>query len=285
MTQSAPSEQSARSRWTGLLLLIPLGLGILIASLIPRPVVGVIYLNDAIYSYTAQEMIDQIIYARDHAHVKAVVMVLNSPGGTVTDTESVYMELAKLRETKPVITMIEGMAASGAYYLTAGSDYVLAKPSSMVGNVGVIGYAPSTPSVAEDIYSTGPYKLSGSPRDSYMREMEMLKEGFLQAVLLGRGEALKVGPEVILRGQIWPGAEALRMGLVDELGTQSRAFEKAAQMAHIAHARVEDLRSLAGIPTSVPYLFFYETPDGVVTQLPREQGIYMLYIPPAEVLK
>jgi len=281
MIAAAPSK-----KWgTGALLLfivLPLIAGILLSLLVPRPIIGIIYLNDAIYSNTAQEMITQIIYAREHAEVRAVILVLNSPGGTVTDTESVYMELARLRQNKPVITMIEGMAASGAYYISSGTDYILAKPSSEVGNVGVIGYMPSPPTIYEEVYSTGPYKLWGSPRDTFMREMEMMKGGFLKAVLLGRGQALKVPSEVVLRGQIWPGTEALRMGLIDELGTQSRAYEKAAQLARITHAKVEDLRTLAGIPSIVPASFFMLTEDGKSTSYPKEPGIYYLYIPPME---
>jgi protease-4 len=271
------------NKWkiTGVLLfLIPLVIGLIIAALIPRPVVGVITLDDAISSSTAQAMINQIGYARAHPEIRAVVLVLNSPGGTVTDTEAVYLELSRLRETKPVVTMIGSMAASGAYYLTVGTDYVFAEPSSMVGNVGVIGYTPQYPIVVDDIYSTGPYKLWGEPRDQFMREIEMLKQGFIQAVVLGRGEALKVDKEVILRGQIWTGADALRMGLIDELGSQSQAMDKAAQMAHIAHYRVMDLGTLAwGVDTSTEPEFFQKTSDGVITPYPAKQGLYMLYIP------
>jgi len=162
---------------------IPLILGILISTLIPKPIIGVIRLEDAIYSYTAQNMIKQIQYAIKHPEVRAVVLVFDSPGGTVVDTEAVYMELTRLREKKPVVTAVNGMAASGAYYLSVNTDYIYAKPSSMVGNIGVIGYLPPSPFVIEDIITTGPYKLWGAPRDSDMRQVEMIKQGFFP----GRG--------------------------------------------------------------------------------------------------
>jgi protease-4 len=258
-------------------------LGIFLSLLIPKPIIGLIYLNDAIGSTTAQEMISEINYARQTPQVRAIVLVLNSPGGTVTDTESVYMELNRLRQSKPVVTIVEGMAASGAYYLAAGTDYIFAKPSSDVGNVGVIGSLPSAPGVDEEVFSTGPYKLLGSPRDTYVREMEMLKQGFLQAVLLGRGSRLKTTSEVILRGEIWPGSEALRMGLIDELGAQSQAIDKAGSLAHISHYQVEDLRDLAGLPEVVPSQQFYMTSsDGSQLPYPKNPGIYLLYIPPGE---
>jgi protease IV len=267
-----------------LLIILPLIVGWLVSLLVVQtPIVGVIYLNDAIYSNTAQDMIDQITFARENPRVKAVVLVVNSPGGTVTDTESVYMELARLRSTRPVVMMVEGMAASGAYYMASGTDYIMAKPSSEVGNIGVIGDMPPTPTVFEQTYSTGPYKLWGYPQETFVRELEMLKQGFLQAVLEGRGKALKVGKEVILRGQIWPGAEALRMGLIDALGPQSAAFEKAAQMAKISHYEVEDLRIMAGLAPVQPFPFFAMSKDGVKTAYPKDPGLYYLYVPPAEV--
>jgi signal peptide peptidase SppA len=202
-------------------LALPLLLGILIASVVPQPVIGIIRLDDAIYPYTARDMITQINYAIDHPEIRAVVLAFDSPGGTVVDTEAVYMELARLREKKPVVTAVNGMAASGAYYLSAGTDYIFAKPTSLVGNIGVISYLPSSPFIFEEIISTGPYKLWGAPRDSEMRQPDMIKEGFFKAVMLGRGDRIKVGPEVVLSGQIWIGSEAVRIGIADKLGSGS----------------------------------------------------------------
>ena len=255
-------------------------IGILLSLLISKPMIGVIRLNDAIYASTAKDMIAQIAYARDNPNVHAVVLILNSPGGTVVDTEAVYMELARLRQTKPVVTWVSGMAASGAYYLSSGTDYVVAVPSSEVGNVGVIGYLPPSPILIEDTISTGPYKLWGSPRDTTVREIEMLKQGFYQAVTLGRGDRLKIGPETLLRGQIWPASEALHLGLIDQLGSETDAYDQAARMAHLWHYKTSDLYSLA-LPSQSSYTpgFFLQTKDGIKLPYPSQAGTYMLYIP------
>ncbi len=260
-------------------LALPLLLGILLATAIPQPVVGIIRLDSAIYAYTAQDLIAQIDYAIEHPEVRAVVLVLDSPGGTVVDTEAVYMELARLRAKKPVVTAVNGMAASGAYYLAVGTDYIYAKPTSEVGNVGVIGYMPPVPFILEEIIWTGPYKAWGSPRDTYQREVEMIKSSFYQAVALGRGERLKVGPEVILRGEIWAGNEALRLGLIDALGTENDAIRKAAEMARIWHYDTSDLRALTGHTGNYPY-FFQRTEEGMTLPYPNEPGLYLLFIPP-----
>jgi len=263
-------------------VLLPLVVGIGLAALVPRPIVGLIYLQQAIDGFSSRDMIAQIHYARDHREVRAVVLVLDSPGGTVVDTEAVYLELAGLRERKPVVTMAQGLAASGAYYLSVGTDYIIAGPSSLVGNVGVISQLPTAPSVFEDLASTGPYKLFGSPRDTRLREMETIKQSFYSAVQLGRGDALTIGPDRILRGEIWLGNEAARFGLVDELGSISAAIEKAADLSHIANYRVADLRELAGLPAVVSFPFFFETPEGALTPYPRAPGFYLLYVPPGE---
>jgi protease-4 len=262
---------------------LPLIVGILIAAAVPQPVIGVIHLNDAIYSYTAQDMIAQIQYASNHPEVRAVVLAFESPGGTVVDTEAVYFELTKLREKKPVVTAVNGMAASGAYYLSVNTDYIYAKPTSLVGNIGVIGYLPPAPFIIEDVISTGPYKLWGAPRDSDMRQIEMVKQGFFEAVNLGREGRLKAGPEVIFTGQIWAGTEAVRLGIADEIGTETDAIEKAASLAKVTNYETVDLYDLSGLATAAASPFFFQSPDGMVMPYPNEAGTYLLYIPPLPV--
>jgi protease IV len=264
-------------------LALPLVAGVLIAALIPQPVVGLINLNTSIDAYSAKDLIAQIDYARTHPEVRAVVLILDSPGGTVADTEAVYFEILKLRKSKPVVASINSMAASGAYYLTVGTDYAFAKPTSEVGNIGVIGYLPPVPTIFEGIISTGPYKLWGTPRDTYVRQIEMIKQGFYNAVKAGRGDRLKAGPDIVLSGQIWPGSEAQQLGLIDELGAQSDAIEKAASLGHISNFKIKNLDALALSlpPTTTPTSQFFATSStGTTLPYPKEPGVYMLYIPP-----
>jgi protease-4 len=178
--------------------------------------------------------------------------------------------------------MAQGLAASGAYYLSVGTDYIFAGPSALVGNVGVISQLPVAPLVFEDVASTGPYKLFGSARDTRLREMEAIKQAFYSAVALGRGEALTIGPERVLRGEIWLGNEAVRLGLADELGSVSQAVAKAASLGQVANYQVADLRVLAGLPELLAFPFFFETPEGVLTPYPRAPGFYLLYVPPGD---
>jgi len=262
-------------------ILVPLVLGILVSLLIPRPSIGVIYLNDAIYSFSAKNLIQQISTARNSPEIRAVVLVMNSPGGTVTDTESVYREIVNLRQTKPVVTVIEGISASGGYYVSCASDYIFGKASSEIGNIGVIGTQPEKPIVMENIYSTGPYKMWGMPRDSFSRELEMMKQSFLQAVKLGRGDRLRMTDEVILRGEIYSGGDALRMGLIDALGSQTDAINKAADLAKIRHYTVKDMFEISGLQVEKagPVGFFLKDENGAVLPYPARTGTFLLYIP------
>lgn len=279
---SESDERWARIRNMLLWLVLPLVLGLLAASAVPRPAVGVIRLEDAIYAYSAKNMIAQIRYAIDHSEIRAVVLVIDSPGGTVVDTESIYMELTRLREKKPVVTVVNAMSASGGYYLTVNTDYVYAKPTSLVGNIGVIGYLPPSPFVIEDIITTGPYKLWGAPRDSDMRQVEMIKQAFFQAVKLGRGDKLNGSDAVIFSGRIWAGMDALKLGIIDEFGTENDGAKKAAELAKVANYEVLDLAVPAGVGQGGG-VFFFQSPDGMKMPYPNEAGIYMLYIPPLPV--
>jgi protease IV len=260
-------------------LALPLVVGILLALLIPRPVIGIVHLRDAIDAYTAGDMVSEIRYAYDHPEIHAVVLVMDSPGGTVADTESTYQELIRLREKKPVVTLVENMAASGAYYLAVGTDYIMVQSSSEVGNVGVRTTLPMAPIVIEDEISTGPYKFFGDSRDGTLRILDPLKQGFYRAVVLGRGKALKATPEDVLSGKLYIGSEAVRLGLADSLGSQSDAIVNAAGLAHVWNFKVTDLGGAAGVSYSSGYSFFFETKDGELTAYPKKAGTYFLYIP------
>jgi len=99
---------------------------------------------------------------------------------------------------------------------------------------------------------------------------------------LGRGEKLTAGPETIYSGQIWSGIDAKRLGIADELGTETDAYNKAAQLAKVANYQTEDLAALAGVNTS-GFLFFIQSPDGMSLPYPNKAGVFMLYIPPLPV--
>ncbi|MBM3137163.1 MAG: S49 family peptidase, partial [Chloroflexi bacterium] len=140
------------------------------------------------------------------------------------DTELIYLELNHLRKKMPVVTMVQGLSASGAYYVSLATDTIFSNPSAMVGNVGVIRQIPPMPILLEEIYSTGPNKFWGNPRDTYVRQIDMMMRSFLKAVEVGRSHRLTIPIEQVSRGEVYPASEALGYGLVDRLGSLSEAI-------------------------------------------------------------
>lgn len=259
-------------------IVLPLLLGVLVSSYIPRPKIGLIELKEPIDNKTGKFTVEQIQYAYNHPEISGVVLVLDCPGGTINDTELVYMELNHLRKKIPVVTMVQGLSASGAYYISMATDFIYSNPSAMVGNVGVIGQIPPVPIILEEVYSTGPYKFWGSARDTYVRQIDMMKRSFLKTVEIGRGEKLAISIEKVSRGEIYPASEALGYGLLDALGSQSEAIEKTARMAKIANYEVVNLGELVENEQTEASGFYTVDDNGEITGYPKEPGFYYLYI-------
>lgn len=262
-----------------LFMILPFIIGIMLSLAIPQPVIGLIEIKKPLDNISGKEAVQQIQYAYNQPEIRAVVLVLDSPGGTINDTELIYLELNHLRKKKPVVTMVQGLSASGAYYISLASDSVFSNPSAMIGNVGVIGHLPPNPILFEDVYSTGPYKLWGTARDTFVRQIDLMKRSFLAAVEAGRSDRLNVSIERLSRGEIYPASEALQLGLIDEIGAQSEAIEKAARLAHIANYTTLDLFSVIDGEEEKKEIFFEVDENGESTGMPREPGFYYLFVP------
>ena len=259
-------------------ILIPLITGILFSSFIPQPKIGLIEIKEPLDNDVGKSVVEQIQYANNHPEIRGIVLALDSPGGTINDTELIYLELNHLRRKMPVVTMVQGLSASGAYYVSLATNFIYSNPSAMVGNVGVIGQIPPVPILLEEIYSTGPYKFWGNPRDTYVRQIDMMKRSFLKAVEVGRGDRLSISIEQVSRGEVYPASEALGYGMIDQLGSQSEAIEKAARLAHIANYEVVNLSQMVDQEQSEASAFYALDENGEITGYPREPGFYYLYI-------
>ncbi len=227
--------------WVLLLIGLPLGVGYQASLwLVPTPQIAVIRIEGEIWggytAYVSQALKD----AGDDPAVCAVVLDVVSPGGEVSASEGLYFDVLKLREKKPVLVSINEMAASGAYYIASAADEIYAKPGSMVGNIGVISILPADDMLDERLITTGPFKRSGGSQVAYIRQMEMLKQTFLAAIMTQRADRLQAGPEVLSRGEIYLGIQAQQMGLIDTLGSQAEAIAAAARMARVRHYQVVD---------------------------------------------
>lgn len=287
MNRSSPASPIQGLARFVLWVIFPLLVGVVLAAvLVPVPQVGIIRFEDVIWSGNAADLRVLLDYAQDAPDIRAVVLEINSPGGEVTATEEIYYRLLQLRQTTPLVVTIDSMAASGGYYMAAAGDYIFAKPASTVGNIGVISFLPSTDQqrfADEDYVSTGPFKFSGGSRGDYIRQIELAKLGFLEAVFAQRRSKLQISRQALSNGEVFLGLQALRLGLVDELGANSEAVKKAAKLAHLGHYGVVDVATRVygdelrpteeGLYTDMSALFARSNPGW-------RQELYYLYIEP-----
>ena len=240
-------------------VILPLALGLAAAPrLVPRPQVGVARLSYDIFSETAFELTQQLAYARRDPAIKAVVLVINSPGGSAAYSEELYLDVLNTRMQLPVVATVDLLAASGAYYMAAAADEIYAKPTSAVGSIGVISLLPGAVFIEEELLTTGPYKSFGGTRDSSVRQIERAKFAFLEAIKNGRGDRLQASDDLLSRAEIFSGVQALELGLIDGLISNDEAIERAAELARIANYEVVELYPLAFGGESQPDYFHYQ---------------------------
>lgn len=267
---------------------VPLAAGLYAAPrFVPEPQVGLIRLSQEITADSAYEITEQLNYARSDPAVKAVVLVINSPGGSAAFSEELYLAVLSARSEMPVIATIDLLAASGAYYMAAAADAIYAKPTSSVGSIGVISVLPGDVFIQEEELTTGPYKAFGGTRDGYVRQMERAKFAFLEAIDNGRGERLTADLDYLSRAEIFTGVQALELGLVDDIISSDEAIERAGELAGLRNYQVVELYPLAFDSGSDGSFARYQPPpvDEQRLWVPPSNlapGLYYRYIVPAE---
>ena len=240
-----------------LVIVVPLAIGIYAAPrIVPKPKIGIVRLNYEILADTAYLFTEQMAYARNDPSVKAVVMIINSPGGSAAYSEEMFLDVLRTRGQMPVVATVDLLAASGAYYTAVAADEIYAKPTSNVGSVGVIASLQGDVFIEEDLLTTGPYKAFGGTRDGSVRQIERAKLAFLEAVKTGRGDRLAIDLDVLSRAEVYTGVQALEFGMIDGLAANDEVISRAAALAGISGYDVVELFPLTfDEETAVP---FYE---------------------------
>ena len=203
-----------------------------------KPKVGVIDVPFTVITENTAYVIGEYLdYARSDDSIKAVVIKLTSPGGGAASSERLYQETRRLREEKPVVLVMNGLVASGGYMMSMGATHSYAQTSSLVGNVGVITSTDPLipPNPSEFVLDTGPYKMSGFTREEWISTLEELKDAFAQIVVGERGDKLRISKDKLTEGRVYSGLRAVQLGLVDELGSNADAMERAAELAGISN--------------------------------------------------
>lgn len=200
---------------------------------------------------------DAMKSARETEGVRAVVLRVNSPGGSAAASEVMRREIELTARVKPVVVSMGNLAASGGYWIATGSESIVASPVTLTGSIGVFsmlfdasGFFEQKIGVTFDEVRTSPYadlfsgvrQLTSDERDLLQNWTDETYQDFLVRVADSRGMDVEQVDE-IGQGRVWSGQDALAIGLVDEIGTLRTAIEMAAEQAGI-----EDEYSLRILP-------------------------------------
>jgi len=190
--------------------------------------------------------------ARTDDKVKAVVLRVNSPGGSALASDVIWREVALTKKVKPFIVSMGDVAASGGYYISCAADSIFAQPNTITGSIGVFGIIPNMKKffnnklgITFDGVKTGKFSDIGSisrPLTSaekliIQREVDRIYSSFTKRVAEGRKKS-QAYIDSIGQGRVWSGTQALQNGLVDKLGNIDNAIHSAAKMAKLKDYRI-----------------------------------------------
>lgn len=192
--------------------------------------------------------------ARLDEKVKAVVLRINSPGGSALASETIWREVMLTRKVKPVIASMGNVAASGGYYIAAPCDTIVASPNTITGSIGVFGLffnarqMVNNIGVTIDTVKTNPYAdimtasraVTAQEAEVIQKEIERIYDNFVTRVSEGR-HMTKANVDSIAQGRVWSGVDAKRLGLVDVFGGLDKAIEIAAKKAGLTSYRIQEL--------------------------------------------
>lgn len=190
---------------------------------------------------------------KEDEDVKAVVLRINSPGGSAYESEQIWYAISELKKEKPIIVSMGDYAASGGYYIACNADTLVAEPTTLTGSIGIFGMVPDAEGLAQkigvgfDVVKTNAYGDFGMPTRPMTESEKALMQAyvergydlFLSRVAEGRGMS-KEAVDRVGQGRVWTGLRAKELGLVDELGGLDRAIEIAVAKAGVdAYTRMD----------------------------------------------
>ena len=221
--------------------------------------------------------------ARLDSAVKAIVLRVNSPGGSALASDEIWRELTLAEAVKPVVVSMGNYAASGGYYIACPATKIFADPSTISGSIGVFGLIPNAGSLLEkklglttetvntNVNADFPSltrPLTGYEKEVMQMTIEQTYGDFVSKVASGR-DMKSADVDNIGQGRVWSGSNALRIGLVDEMGGLNAAIKSAASLAGIDKYKIRELPELED-----PYTRLLEQLSGEVRMsfLKKELG-------------
>jgi protease IV len=198
-------------------------------------------------NYIGQDVINEALtLARDEEDVSAIVLRVNSPGGSALTSELIWREIERTKMVKPVVVSMGDVTASAGYYIASGADRIFAEPTTITGSIGVFMIAPNIHDFANDIginaeqvnthTNSLEYSLFEPLTDGFRQvaaeSIEDTYQRFLLRVSEGRDMSVTQA-DSLAQGRVWSGTDALRLGLVDEMGGLYEAIAEAATLAGV----------------------------------------------------
>ena len=237
----------------------------------------------------AQRVIRDLRKLREDSSVKAVVLRVNSPGGSAYGSEQIWREVVLLKEEKPVIVSMGDYAASGGYYISCAANCIVADPTTLTGSIGIFGMFPNVQGLVTDklglhfdIVKTNPFADMGdmtrpfnaAEREALQNYIDNGYKLFVKRCTEGRGMTTEA-IEKIAEGRVWTGATAKELGLVDELGGLDKALEIAAESAGIENYSVLNYPSKGDVFSA---LLNEEKNDYIENRMSESLGEYYNYM-------
>jgi protease-4 len=232
---------------------------------------------------------------QDDENVKAVVLRVNSPGGSAFVSEQIWRQVVELQKTKPLVVSMGNVAASGGYYIACAANKIVAEENTLTGSIGIFGLFPNTSGLFEklalttDVVKTNTYSDMGDPSRPMTDDEQALiqsniergYEVFLTRCAQGRKMSIEA-IDSIGQGRVWTGRQAYELGLVDELGGIDRAIELAVELSGIVNY------SIVNVSTSSDFikeLFEKQLEDAKISILRNMMGAEYDYFQTLQQIK
>ncbi len=209
---------------------------------------NIVYGEAAVGQIGSEDLTKQIRQARNNKHIKALVLRVDSGGGSAFASELIRRELLLTKKAgKPVVISMGSMAASGAYWIAADADKIFASPTTLTGSIGIFGALPTFENTLAKLGvfndGTGTTTLAGAgnptrplPENFSAAMQTRVERGYRKFIhIVATGRDMKPAEvEKIAEGRVWDGATALKIGLVDKMGTLEDAVSAAAELAGLS---------------------------------------------------
>lgn len=187
-------------------------------------------------------------------NVKAIVLRVDSPGGSALTSDLIWNAIEKAKKIKPVVVSMGNLAASGGYYIACNAHKIYAEPTTITGSIGVFGVVPNASKISKEnginsevvsTHDNGAYFSVVQPLNPKLKAtikegIEFIYDTFVDRVAQGRNMSI-AAVDSIAQGRVWTGAQAQKIGLVDELGSLENAVQHAASLANINDYKIMEL--------------------------------------------